>query len=94
MRRLIISATVVTVIGMCLYPPWLRTRNFVSGTVTANSFTKIPLPSQYAFLLTPPEKQNITASIDIRRLSVQCAIVLLAGGGLAFLCRSKDKKSQ
>jgi hypothetical protein len=52
------------------------------------------LPSQYAFLLTPPEEKNITASIDIRRLAVQCFIVLLAGGGLAYLCRSKDKKSQ
>ena len=82
---------------MCLYPPWLRTRNLFYGTGADSRIAKMPLPSQYAFILTPPEEQkggNITASLDIRRLAVQCFIVLLAGGGLAYLCRSKDKKSQ
>jgi hypothetical protein len=101
MRRLIICVTLVIVIGVCLYPPWLRTCTF-------RTF-KEPLSSRYALLFTPPEKPQpdnyrelgywkqgwaFSASIDIRRLSVQCAIVILVGGGLAFLYRSKDKKNQ
>ncbi len=101
MQRLIICVTLAIVIGMCLYPPWLRTCTFMEY--------KMPLSSRYALLFTPPEKPqpdnyrelyrwkhgwSFSASIDIRRLLVQCGIVLLVGGGLAFLCRNKDKKSQ
>jgi hypothetical protein len=96
-KIIILWAGLGIIILMCLYPPWLRTHNrFVADGHLAVKLAKVPLPSRYAFLLTPPEEQepNITASIDIRRLLVQCVIVLLVGGGLAFLYRSKDKKSQ
>ena len=92
MNRKIMIFTIAVIILMCFYPPWLRTDNIRSE--------KTPLPSKYGFLLTPPEEINptrryntITASVDIRRLLVQCVIVLLAGGGLAALSRSKNENT-
>jgi hypothetical protein len=87
------------IVLMCLFPPWLRTRIQASY--------KWPLPSHYAFIFIPPElvkssdglgendkvgkHSNITATIDIRRLLVQCGIVFLSCGVLVSLYRSKDK---
>jgi len=76
---------VIIVIGMCLYPPWMRYNYLVSK----NTPHKWQISSKYAFLFTPPEiidsnGEGTTASIDIHRLLVQCAVVILAGGGLSF----------
>jgi predicted Zn-ribbon and HTH transcriptional regulator len=60
-----------------------------SYSVSENIPHKWQISSKYAFLFTPPEiidsnGEGTTASIDILRLLVQCAVVILAGGGLSF----------
>jgi hypothetical protein len=37
---------------------------------------------------------TITATIDIRRLAIQCFVVLLVGGGLAYLWPEKKKPTE
>jgi hypothetical protein len=79
---------------MCLYPPWLLFENTQSSD--RGVIRKLPIPSKYSFIWEPPEEggysKSISATIDIRRLIVQCFIVLLVGGCLIFNCQRKNVK--
>ena len=89
-RKKIIAFTILIVLGMCLFPPWNRTE-YISNHRYPQTVKQQPLPSEYAFIISPPESNSdeddiIHAKIDIGRLAVQCMIVLIIGGGLIFFC--------
>ena len=80
-QRKFIIAGVVVVILMGLFPPWTYT--FKYKTAYSNE------PAGYGFILAPPEKKNKAMThgieLDMKRLSVQLVIALLATGLGVFL---------
>ncbi len=85
-RKIIISISLVVIILMGLFPPWvekLKTKDL-----------QLERPLGYGFILSPPEpsNSNFSISIDFSRLFLQWVILILITGLCIYLYSRKDKK--
>jgi hypothetical protein len=74
---IIIYLAIILIVLCSLFPPWYR-------TVHAYGAYKRYVPIGYSFIASPPERAD---GIDVRRLSVEYAAIIVPALGLLYLFR-------
>jgi len=81
-QRIVILAGLGIITLMLLVPPWLGTSTGLRINPIGRSTMATSIVSEgYALIFLPPYP---SATIDIKRLAVQCLLVALVTGGIAF----------
>ena len=87
-RESVMWAALSLLILSCLFPPWRYTY------VSPGSAAVVSRPAGYSFLLNPPVPEQTLRTfgveLDGARLVAQCALILVAGGGLVLVLRRKE----
>ena len=75
-QKTVIAIAAVIIIGMCIFPPWVRTFKYRSAYSEE--------PAGYASIFTPPERRHKSfahgVELDLKRLCIQILVVLVATG--------------
>ena len=80
---------IITIVLMCLYPPWLRYFRITNTGINST------IPEGCALLWQPPKTVYLSAvAIDHTRLLIQIFIVGLITGGLLFTVRTMSIKKE
>lgn len=86
-QKLALLIGVLSILAMSIYPPWIKREIEMTPTY---SYT-ITQPGPYGFILDPPPQGDL---IDLRRLGVQWAAVLVVTVGLIVSLMDKKKYQQ
>jgi hypothetical protein len=88
LQRLVLLVGMIAVVGMGIYPPWIRTRH-VGGLYGGDQVIRSSWPAGYR-LITQPPTGAYCVSVNMAQLAAQEIIALIATamGVLVF----KDRK--
>ena len=80
-QKIIVLATICLLVAMILYPPWVRIGRYYGDN-------SVKYADSYTFIWSPPER---ACFIDLYRLLVQCAGLIVVAGGFCLLVQRKSK---